>query len=176
MANLEIERKFTVDDSWEPPEGTPCSHLRQAYLTDVGARVEARVRAADEVRLMTFKAANVSGNSMVRKEIEFPIEPEVFEQLWELSDGEALSKVRWHVPLGDLEASVDIYEGTLQHLRVVEVEFESVEQAEAFVPPPWFGREVTGTKEWNNRRLAASARERDRDGDGDGDAQGQGQR
>ncbi len=36
----------------------------------------------------------------------------------------------------------------------VEVEFGSVEEAEDFTPPGWFGQEITGREELSNRSLA----------------------
>ena len=37
---------------------------------------------------------------------------------------------------------------------LVEVEFNSLEEAEAFIPPAWFGEEVTGNKQYSNAQLA----------------------
>ena len=39
-------------------------------------------------------------------------------------------------------------------MKLAEVEFPSEEAAHAFVPPEWFGREVTFTGEYQNSRLA----------------------
>jgi CYTH domain-containing protein len=35
-----------------------------------------------------------------------------------------------------------------------EVEFEDLDDARAFVPPPWFGRELTDDVRYSNQRLA----------------------
>jgi len=37
---------------------------------------------------------------------------------------------------------------------LAEVEFSSVEEAEAFIPPSWFGRDVTFSGEYQNSRLS----------------------
>jgi CYTH domain-containing protein len=47
-----------------------------------------------------------------------------------------------------------VYSGALTGLMVAEVEFPSEEAARAFVPPAWFGREVTNDSRYKNRRLA----------------------
>ncbi|WKX73999.1 CYTH domain-containing protein [Streptomyces sp. XD-27] len=153
----EIERKFTVAEDWQVPAGATGERLRQAYLTPPGAPVEFRVRAGENSRLMTAKTFDPASGAMVRQEVEFPIADEVFEQLWELAGGECLSKFRWTVPLGEHVATVDEYDGALAGLRVVEVEFADTEEARAFVPPDWFGEEVTGSTAWSNRELAASS-------------------
>jgi CYTH domain-containing protein len=51
-----------------------------------------------------------------------------------------------------------VNDGSLAGLRVVEVEFDSVEAARSFEPPGWFGEEGTGGPAWSNCELAASAR------------------
>lgn len=54
----------------------------------------------------------------------------------------------------NLTAEVDIYEGKLQGLMTTEVEFSSVEAAEKFVAPTWFGRDVSEEKAYKNTSLS----------------------
>ena len=51
-----------------------------------------------------------------------------------------------------------MFSGALAGLCLVEVEFPSVEAAEAFTAPAWFGREVTGQPGWSNASLARYGR------------------
>lgn len=161
MEDLEIERKFQVVQGWKIPENSRRAHIRQAYLSAPEADVEVRIRAVDLTFLMTVKApsAEYDGTVNVRTEVEFPISGEDFLRLWKLTT-DRLEKDRWSVPLGEAgdgpEAVVDVYEGTHEGLRVVEVEFEDLEQAKAFRLPHWFGPEVTGLREWGNRYLSRS--------------------
>ncbi|MFB8139395.1 CYTH domain-containing protein [Streptomyces parvus] len=154
----EIERKFMVAEGWQVPAGTTGEQLHQAYLSPRGAPVEFRVRSRRDTRVMTVKTFDAASNAMVREEVEFEIDDTVFAQLWKLSGGDCLSKYRWNVPLEHHVATVDEYDGALAGLRVVEVEFDSVDEARSFRPPDWFGEEVTGSPAWSNRELAASAR------------------
>ncbi|MFB7176139.1 CYTH domain-containing protein [Streptomyces sp. NPDC056257] len=156
--SLEIERKFKVADGWQVPPGTTGEQLQQAYLSPQGAAVEFRVRSKRDARVMTVKTFDAASGAMVRQEVEFEIDDAVFTQLWELAGGDCLSKYRWDVPLEHHLATVDEYDGALAGLRVVEVEFGSLEEARSFRPPDWFGEEVTGSPAWSNRVLAASAR------------------
>ncbi|MEV0195758.1 CYTH domain-containing protein [Nonomuraea sp. NPDC050691] len=166
--NLEIERKFKVADDWQVPDDARGVQVRQAYLSPPGADAEFRIRAKGDRRLMTVKAFEAAANTMVRREVEFEIEEEPFAQLWTLAQGECLSKYRWSVPIEGYVASVDVYDGVLSGLRVVEVEFDSVEEANRFIPPPWFGEEITGHPTWGNRRLAAVARARTQEAEATG--------
>ena len=51
-------------------------------------------------------------------------------------------------------AEVDRYQGELDGLWTVEVEFGSLEASRAFSPPDWFGREVTDDQRYRNAALA----------------------
>ena len=55
-------------------------------------------------------------------------------------------------------AELDVYAGDLEGVTVVEVEFESDQQAAGFGPPAWFGRELTGDRAWANQELATAGR------------------
>lgn len=153
--HMEIERKFKISDDWTVPRDVARQRVRQAYLTSPGSDSEIRVREKGEVRVLTVKSPVADAGSLVRKEVEFEIDDEIFEQLWEMARGHSLSKIRSIVPVGDRVAAVDVYEGPLAGLRVVEVEFDSVDTAKAFIPPSWFGEEVTDDPAWSNRELAA---------------------
>ncbi len=132
--------------------------MRQGYLAEEGD-VSVRLRlAAGEARL-TVKA----GGGLQRVELELPIDRFVAEKLWPSTDGRRVAKRRYRLALDDaghpgLVAEVDFYDGPLDGLCTVEVEFASVSDAERFRPPAWFGREVTGDAAWTNASLARHGR------------------
>ncbi|WP_328904139.1 CYTH domain-containing protein [Streptomyces sp. NBC_00441] len=154
---LEIERKFHVRQDWQLPPGAVRKAVRQGYLSPEGAPTEVRVRATDDRYVMTVKAPRSTGQGgpSVRAEVEFPVSKEVFDELWELAP-DRIDKERWTLTLdgSGAVATVDVYAGAHIGLRVVEVEFDSVEAADAFEPPAWFGEDVSGRPEWGNRHLA----------------------
>ena len=47
-----------------------------------------------------------------------------------------------------------MFAAPFEGLCLAEVEFSSVEQAESFVPPFWFGEEVTYSAEYHNSSLS----------------------
>ena len=112
--------------------------------------------------VLTIKA----GGGLARTEVELPVEPEQVGDLWDLTDGRRIDKVRHRVELGetdaadeaDLEAEVDVYSGDLAGLCTVEVEFASTDAAARFVAPTWFGVDVTGDDRWSNAALAEHGR------------------
>ena len=146
---IEVERKFVVVDVPDLRVATG-RRLRQGYLAQE-RNVEVRVRVVDDAEAwLTVKA----GRGLVRTEVELPLQLEQAEALWVFTEGRRLTKRRYDVPLGKAEASIDVYDGELAGLVVAEVEFGSEAAAEAFLPPPWFDREVTGQAGWDNASLA----------------------
>jgi CYTH domain-containing protein/CHAD domain-containing protein len=148
----EIERKFLVST---PPAGLaerPGTALEQGYLA-ISERAEARLRRAGERLTLTVKV----GHGESREQVEVGLDPEQFERLWPLTEGARVAKVRRLISLSDgLSAEVDTYNGRLQGLQVVEVEFPSTEQSRGFQPPDWFGKELTEDARYSNQSLATS--------------------
>jgi CYTH domain-containing protein len=52
-------------------------------------------------------------------------------------------------------AELDLFHGVHEGLRLVEVEFPSAEAANAFVPPAWFGEDVSSDPRYRNSYLAS---------------------
>lgn len=156
----EIERKFLVEEMPRAESGQTA--IEQGYLA-LDERAEVRLRRAGGELLLTAK----SGHGEVREEVEVPLEPGAFEALWPLTAGRRLRKVRHYVPLAaERRAEIDVYGGALEGLRTAEIEFDSREEADRFVPPPWLGPELTGDERYANQSLAtvglpAEARKRD---------------
>jgi CYTH domain-containing protein len=65
-----------------------------------------------------------------------------------------VEKIRHRAELDDGVAELDVYGGKLEGLLVVEVEFDSKEQAGRFTPPDWFGDEITEDSRFRNAALA----------------------
>lgn len=156
---MEIERKFLVDKekiSMIPLNEKTMKKLEQVYLSI--APNEIRVRktenpSGEQKCFMTIK----SNGALIRQEVEFEISNEVYLTLSEsnLHQGAVVKKLRYEVPIGtNLIAEVDFYESNLKGLVIIEVEFQSLEQAEEFEKPEWFGEEVTYMSDYKNKNLA----------------------
>ena len=80
---------------------------------------------------------------------------EAYEHLLPKIDGLLISKTRFLIPLSDgLTAELDIFDGELAGLTMVEVEFTTIEQADQFIPPEWFGEDVTNSGKYHNSYLS----------------------
>jgi CYTH domain-containing protein/CHAD domain-containing protein len=148
----EIERKFLVPTLPEAAARARTVRIEQGYVA-IGERTEVRLRRASGWMTLTAKR----GHGETREEHEIALYREQFEALWALTDDRQLVKTRRDLPLGEagLTAELDVYEGALEGLIVVEVEFDSAERGRAFQPPEWFGEEVTGDPAYSNQRLAS---------------------
>ena len=54
----------------------------------------------------------------------------------------------------DLKIELDIFSEDLQGLLLAEVEFPDEKSALSFVPPAWFGKDVTFSSEYHNSNLS----------------------
>jgi CYTH domain-containing protein len=149
----EIERKLLVEELPGDLDGPAWSarRLEQGYLAITDA-AEVRIRRADgrEAWLTVKSAPNFS-----RVEEELALDVDAFSRLWPLTEGRRVVKVR-HTREDALGVifELDVYEGALASLVTLEVEFASEDDARAWTPPPWAGRDVTGDKAYANQTLA----------------------
>ncbi|HET8956359.1 MAG TPA: CYTH domain-containing protein [Solirubrobacterales bacterium] len=148
---IEIERKFLVTAVPEKAQTAAQARILQGYLA-VSGEHEVRIREREDSYTLTMK----SGAGLSRVEEEMQLSEGLFEELWPLTEGRRIQKVRYEIPHGDLTLELDEYEGHLSGLRVVEVEFPSQARAHSFQPLSWFGREVTEELAMANRHLALS--------------------
>jgi adenylate cyclase len=152
---IEIERKFLVRALPTADVLGAGELLRQGYLAEEGDAA-VRIRITDRAATLTVKA----GHGLSRTEVELPISREQADALWPHTKGRRIEKTRHRVDLGDgsLTAEVDVYAGDLAGLNTVEVEFDDSARATAFVPPDWFGVDVTDEAGWTNAALARNGR------------------
>lgn len=96
------------------------------------------------------------GELLSRTEDEVQLTEEQFSLMWSMVGEQYLKKRRYYVPLKDqnLEMEIDVFEGILDGIIILEIEFENEEHARAFVPPVWFHREVTEDPKYSNYALA----------------------
>lgn len=159
---MEIERKFMIKQLPENLESYPCLHIEQGYLNTSPV---VRIRRENEKYYLTYK-----GNGMMaREEINLPLNKESYDHLRAKTDGKIISKRRYLIPLShpdvreglpkppndySLTVELDVFDPPFAPLIMAEVEFGSREAAEAFLPPDWFGQDVTYLQEYHNSYMA----------------------
>ncbi|MBR3646696.1 MAG: CYTH domain-containing protein [Lachnospiraceae bacterium] len=145
---MEIERKFIPKYLPENIATAKFHKIEQAYLNTSPV---VRIRQSDNDYYLTYKG----GGMMAREEYNLPLNKESYIHLREKADGNIITKTRYLIPIHDeLTAELDIFEGVFKGLMIVEVEFESIEQANTFTPPDWFGEDVTTDGRYHNSYLS----------------------
>lgn len=146
---MEIERKYLITSPPRDYDSRPFHVIEQAYLC---TEPVVRIRKEDETFCLTCKSKGL----LVREEYTLPLTRAAYEHLLSKSDGIILTKRRYLIPLEDTDLTIelDVFSGKYQGLMLAEVEFKTEEEARRFVPPAWFGRDVTFTGEYQNSRLA----------------------
>ncbi|MFS0726991.1 CYTH domain-containing protein [Paenibacillus sp. 1P07SE] len=154
----EIERKWLLERL--PDELSAGGALRvaseqriaQTYLAihdgeELRIRAITDIHSGEMIHTHTFKR----GLGIAREEIEYTISEGIYEQMMRLSGTTPLIKVRTTADTGELRLEIDRYEQL--DLTVVEVEFASVEEAERFQPPAWFGQEISTDRRYSNKKV-----------------------
>ena len=145
---MEIERKYLIDKIPFSLEGFCCRRIEQGYLC---TEPVVRIRRDDDTYILTYKSKGL----MVREEYNLPLTREAYEHLKTKADGRIISKLRYMIPLaGSLTAELDLFQDDLAPLMLAEVEFDTVEEAEHFLPPEWFGEDVTSSSKYHNSTLS----------------------
>ncbi len=153
---MEIERKFLVRTLPSNLSDYPYRQIEQAYLCTCPV---VRIRHLDDEYILTYK----SGGMMARQEVELPLTEKAYVHLRKKADGTIISKKRYVIPLTDqLKIELDIFSGMLTGFIMAEVEFSTIEEANAFIPPEWFGKDVTFLPDFHNSHLS-SMKEAERD-------------
>ena len=147
---MEIERKYLVNQVPADYMEFPCHAIEQAYLCTSPV---VRIRKEDDSYYLTYKGKGL----MAREEYNLPLNEQAYTHLLKKADGIILTKTRYLIPLegsGHLTIELDVFEGTYKGLILAEVEFPTEEEALTFIPPQWFGKDVTFSGEYQNSKLA----------------------
>lgn len=145
---MEIERKYLIDQLPADLASYPCKVIEQGYLC---TEPVVRIRRSNDKYTLTYKGSGL----MVREEYNLPLTAEAFAHLKNKIDGRLITKRRYLIPLADkYTIELDVFEGDLAPLKLAEVEFETEEEANSFIPPEWFGEDVTFSTEYHNSTLS----------------------
>ncbi|AIQ67055.1 CYTH domain-containing protein [Paenibacillus graminis] len=156
--DMEIERKFLLPEYPERliQEGRVQVITRhsidQTYLAIEDGQ-ELRVRKITDLDSgeITYTHTFKDGKGISRKEIEYSISEGLYNQMIEAVKAVPLVKTRITGIWNGVTVEIDLY--TQLELAVLEVEFDSLEAAESFVAPEWFGKDVSVEKKYSNKTV-----------------------
>lgn len=154
---MEIERKYAIHDIPGDLEQYYKMKIEQGYLCH---NPILRIRKSNEDYILTYKSKEgigeqKDGQAIIHQETELPLTEEAFLNLKNKTDGNMIYKTRYLIPLLDgLTVELDVFEGMLTGLVFAEVEFPNETIADEFVPPEWFGKELSSDKRFSNYHLS----------------------
>lgn len=151
---MEIEKKYLVKNP--PAHLTEFEHLHieQAYIH---TNPVIRIRKQNDEYILTIKNSAFVDNSLkgaVTEELETKLTEEQYTSLLPLVTSHIIKKTRYLIPYNDNKLELDIYYDRLEGLYTVEVEFKTVEELNSFIPPDWFGDDVTYDAQYKNSSLS----------------------
>lgn len=148
---MEIERKFIPKFLPDTLAQYPSHEIEQGYLC---TNPVVRIRKLDDSYFLTYKSAGM----LAHEEYEMPLSKDGYLHLREKTDGILITKRRYLIPLdASHKIELDIFHGDLEGVTLAEVEFASVEEANAFLPPEWFGEDVTYDIRYHNSEMSKGA-------------------
>lgn len=144
---MEIERKFIIPDLPAQTASYPSRRIEQAYLnTDPVLRI----RREDDNYYLTYKGKGL----LAREEYNLPLNETAYAHLLPKADGNVISKTRYLIPYGKHTIELDVFDPPFAPLMIAEVEFSSTREAESFLPPDWFGQDVTFDPAYHNSNMS----------------------
>lgn len=151
---MEIEKKYLITKAPDDLEQYKKLEIEQGYLSVAPV---VRIRRIGSDYVLTYKSKKgvekVDG-VCVNQEVELPLTKESFEHMREKIDGNLITKTRYCIAYANRTIELDVFHGIYEGMVLAEVEFPSVEEAESFVKPDWFGENVSGNRCYTNAYLA----------------------
>lgn len=145
---MEIERKFLIKKLPDNLTSYKARKIEQAYLCTAPV---VRVRRDNDDYYLTYKSKGM----IVREEYNLPLTKEAYRHLLAKADGNIITKTRYEIPEKDnLTIELDVFEGKFDGLLLAEVEFASEEEALGYIPPEWFGEDVSNSTKYHNSTLS----------------------
>lgn len=148
-----IERTFLVKEVPADLKAFEEKYVYQNYLSST-EKEEFRIRLVIENGEKEYKVTFKRGRGMVREDVGFLVSEETYRDLNNKIPFAPIEKDRkFYMLTPSKQIMIDTFEMPNGIMKMAEVEFDSEEEAAAFVIPEWFGEEVTGDEQFKNKNL-----------------------
>jgi len=155
-SSLEIEKKWVIAKDEIPYD---LSNMERFEITQtyISYSPEVRVRKIvnDGITYYTTTTKEyVNDKGIVRKESESYITQQEYEEALENKLGNTIYKTRYQIEIDGHIYAFDIFNGDLNGLAYLEIEFDSEQEAIAFEEPSWVIKDVTNNRRYKNQELS----------------------
>lgn len=155
---MEIERKWLIDIKDIPYNLKKLDRyeMEQAYIS---FSPTIRVRKISNIKeyYLTIKSKG-DQKGLAREEYEIAISKKEYDNLIKKTESIILSKTRYKIKEGKYTYEIDLFHKDYEGLAYVEIEFKTIKEANAFIAPAWFKKELTGDKRFTNAGLSKELR------------------
>jgi CYTH domain-containing protein len=151
---VSTERKFLVhidDLPWDKIREGTTRDIVQSYISFVP---EIRLRNTNGSDFQFSLRTPIDDELVSRQIVEFRITEDEYNELFQKISGLIIHKTRYQFEYNGIDVRVDVFLRDLRGLVFAEVNFDSVEEANSFVPPAWFGEDVTTDERYRNAMLS----------------------
>lgn len=143
---MEIERKFKIKKVPDNLTSYPQKIIEQGYIATSPV---IRIRKANDDHYLTVKGKGL----IEREEFEMTIERSQYYHLKTKLEWPMIQKTRYLIPYQTYMIELDVFHGHLEGLIMAEVEFDTRDAADAFLPPEWFGADISLDSRYHNSYL-----------------------
>lgn len=144
---MEIERKYIIEETPKNLKVFSSKNIKQGYISTSPV---IRIRQLGEDYILTIKGKGM----LAREEYELNICESEFYTLSKKVEGIVIDKTRYYIPFGKHTIELDLFHKDYEGLVLAEVEFETLDDANNFIPPDWFGEDVTHLTKYHNSTLS----------------------
>lgn len=135
MATLELELTYLASSLPEELSRTTPTRLVDIYIpASPAVHAKLRIRQKGDSYTITKKVPVVEGDASRQNEYDIPLSQEEFDELSTVSTRKVV-KDRYVLPLGGHTAEIDVFQEELAGLVLIDFEFDTEEEKNAFIPP-----------------------------------------
>ena len=124
---------------------SPFKKMLDIYIPESLDHPKLRLRRSGDTYEITKKNPISEGDASRQLEITIPLTAEEFADL-EKIPGKRINKSRYVYKENNITFEIDVFQGDLKGLVLVDIEFKSVDDKSKFVSPPWCLVDVTQEK------------------------------
>lgn len=140
MEEIELEKTYLAKYI---PDLTACEYkeMSDTYLPESANHPVIRIRKQGETYMITKKAP-VGDNAAVQKEQTIYLTKQEYDDLLRISN-KKVEKIRYYYQVGGRKVEIDVFQGALCGLILIDVEFSSEQEMNVFEMPEFCLVEVT---------------------------------
>lgn len=138
----ELELTYLAKELPTDLSEAPHAQMLDIYIPSSATHPTLRIRKCGETYEMTKKQPIDKNDASRQLETTVPLTQEEYRELSALP-GKRVEKIRYYYPFEGVKYEIDVFQGDLTGLVLIDVEFETEEEKRSFTPPSFCGADVT---------------------------------